>query len=302
MCGIMGYYSFGSKRPKKDSIANMFELLETRGKDSSGFAFINGNNLIVNKSAIKSSEMVKTDDWTKLILPKIMILHTRQYTQGSPVNNANNHPLFNKQGICIVHNGIIHNDKEIFGKKERDGEVDSEAILAVLSSKTKGDKIKRVFDRLEGSFAFAAIDKNNPDSLILVKKDNPLNLYFNPVDDILYFCSESEIMQEALMIKKTTMRGFNIGEGDYHSYEMENNHALVLNKDGVESYKQYYTYKPNYHYRDYNFASEYKSSANQESLLECPWCLETTSFYKGRLFNKCEHCGMSLSEDDFYYM
>ena len=39
MCGIMGYYCFGSKRPDKNKIANMFQMLESRGKDSSGFAF-----------------------------------------------------------------------------------------------------------------------------------------------------------------------------------------------------------------------------------------------------------------------
>ncbi len=33
---------------------------------------------------------------------------------------------FSKHGIAIVHNGMIYNDKEIFGKKQRDGEVDSE--------------------------------------------------------------------------------------------------------------------------------------------------------------------------------
>ena len=104
------------------------------------------------------------------------------------------------------------------------------------------------------------------------------------------------------MIKKTTIRGFNIGEGSYHSYEMENNHALVVNKDGVQSYKQYYINRASYLYRDNNFASDYNSLANQEALLECPWCLEMTNFYKGRLFNKCRHCGMNLSEEDFYYM
>ena len=42
-------------------------------------------------------------------------------------------------------------------------------------------------------------------------------------------------MQEALQIKKESKRGFNVGEGNYHFYEMENNHALIINKDGVES-------------------------------------------------------------------
>ena len=121
-----------------------------------------------------------------------MILHTRMKTQGTEKNNNNNHPLFSKIGIAIVHNGIIYNDKEIFGRKQRDGEVDSECILHILSMKYKGDKIKRLFDRIEGSFAVAAIDKSQPEKLFLIKRDNPIDLYYNSDEDILYFCSETE--------------------------------------------------------------------------------------------------------------
>ena len=230
MCGIMGYYSFGNTIPDKDKITNMFSLLESRGRDASGFAFIKDHNLLVNKAPIKSSEFVKTDDWKELVLPSSMILHTRMKTQGSEKNNANNHPLFSKNGIAIVHNGIIYNDKEIFGKKQRDAEVDSESILHLLSMKMKGDKIKRLFDKVEGSFAVAMLDKYLPERLVLIKKDNPIDLYYDSKDDIFYFCSEREIMQEALNIEKTTVRGFNLGEKDFHFYEMHNNYALFINK------------------------------------------------------------------------
>ena len=243
MCGIMGFFSFGNSLPDKEKITDMFSLLETRGRDASGFAFIDDNNLVVHKAPIKSSELIKTDEWKNLNLPKVMILHTRMKTQGSETNNANNHPLFSKNGIAIVHNGIIYNDKEIFGKKQRDAEVDSESILHLLSMKTKGDKIKKLFDRVEGSFAVAVVDKTAPDKLVLIKKDNPLDLYYNSEDDILYFCSEREIMQEALEIKQTTKRGFNLGEKDFHFYEMQNNYALIINKEGVESYQKYYPSK-----------------------------------------------------------
>lgn len=185
MCGIMGWYSFGQAMPDKDKITNMFSLLESRGRDASGYAFIKDNNLVVNKAAIKSSEFVKTEEWEKLILPSSMILHTRMKTQGTEKNNANNHPLFSKNGIAIVHNGIIYNDEEIFGKKQRDAEVDSESILHLLSMKIKGDKIKRLFDKVEGSFAVAMLDKYFPERLVLIKKDNPIDLYYDSKDDIL---------------------------------------------------------------------------------------------------------------------
>ncbi|MBZ0181776.1 MAG: hypothetical protein K8F60_04915, partial [Melioribacteraceae bacterium] len=110
MCGIMGYYSFGRTTPNKNKIEKMFVLLESRGRDASGFAYINNQNkLVVSKAAVKSSDFVKEADWKSLVLPKIMILHTRAKTQGEPTNNMNNHPLFTKDGLCIVHNGMIFN-------------------------------------------------------------------------------------------------------------------------------------------------------------------------------------------------
>ena len=297
MCGIMGYYCFGDKKPEKEKIADMFSLLQSRGTDASGFAFIKEEgSLIVNKSAVRSSEMIKTKEWKELKLPKVMILHTRMKTQGTEKNNANNHPLFSKNGIALVHNGVIYNDKEIFGRKQRDAEVDSEAILSVLSLKGKGDKIKRLFDRLEGAFAVALINKAEPEKLVLIKKDNPVELYFDTKGDILYFCSERGIMQEALEIKSKTKRGFNLGENDFHYYEMENNHALILNKDGVESYQKYYPRRSSWWDRTLSFPS----ALDEEMIIECPWCLSQTHYYEGKLFNKCEHCGMTINEGDVY--
>ena len=82
MCGIMGFFSFGNTLPDKEKITDMFSLLETRGRDASGFAFIDDSNLVVHKAPIKSSELIKTDEWKDLNLPKVMILHTRMKTQG----------------------------------------------------------------------------------------------------------------------------------------------------------------------------------------------------------------------------
>ena len=203
MCGIMGYYAFGEIIPSKKKIEDMFVLLETRGTDASGFAYLNNKNeLQITKAEEPASSLVKTASWKDLELPKIMIFHTRLKTQGEPTNNMNNHPLFTKKGLALVHNGMIYNDKEIFGtKKNRDAEVDSEAILFQLSRKSK-DPINKVFETLEGGFAVASIDKKRPSELTLLRNDNPIELYYNSVDDILYFCSEREIMQENLKIKK----------------------------------------------------------------------------------------------------
>lgn len=297
MCGIMGYYSFGSKLPDKNQIANMFSLLESRGKDASGFAYLYNKNLIVKKGAIKSSDLIKTKDWLDLSLPRFMIFHTRLKTQGSEKNNSNNHPLFTKTGIAVVHNGVILNDKEIFGNRQRDGEVDSESILVLLSTKFKGDRIRKLFNNIYGSFAIAFIDKNYPDKLFLIKKDNPIDIYYNPKDDILYFCSERSIMQEALKIKRNFARGFNLNELDYYYFQMDNNHALIINKNGVESYTKYFPTK-RYYNRDEIISPNYNTY--NEILISCPHCLGTTAYYYEKMYNHCIHCGCELNEEDMY--
>ncbi|MEO8231488.1 MAG: hypothetical protein ABI638_04355 [Ignavibacteriota bacterium] len=293
----MGYYAFSKTLPDKAKITTMFSLLESRGRDASGYAFIRDNNLNVNKAAIKSSEMIKTKEWEDLILPRIFIAHTRMKTQGSEKNNANNHPLYSKSGVAIVHNGIIYNDKEIFGKKQRDAQVDSEAVLAVLASTKKVDKIKRLFELVEGSFAVAVIDRMQSDKLILIKKDNPIELYLDTKDDVLYFCSEKEIIQEALSIKQVSKFGFNLGEKNYHHYTMENNHALIITKDGVDTYRRY-TSKRFRWFEGPSYSRPYVNNKNTDDMVECPWCLALTRYYGEATINYCEVCGNNLEMED----
>lgn len=296
MCGIMGYYAFGNTLPDKQKLTRMFTALESRGVDASGYAFVENNNLSVNKAPLRSSELIKTNEWKTLDLRPVMIFHTRLKTQGSEKNNLNNHPLFNKQGLCIVHNGMIYNDKEIFGWKERDAEVDSEAILAVLSSKKKGDRIKLLFDRLEGAFAVAVINRNNPEELILIKKDNPIDLYYNQKDDILYFCSERRIMQDALGIESSSKRGFNLGEGNYHFYEIENNHSLILNKNGVESYRKHYPKKVDW----FSYRLPKADTKVEDEFVQCPFCFSYTPYFGPETANFCEICGSQLEMEDLF--
>lgn len=294
----MGYYAFSKTIPDKDRITTMFSLLESRGRDASGYALIRDNKLIVNKAPIKSSEMIKTKEWEELKLPRIFIAHTRMKTQGSEKNNLNNHPLYSKSGIAIVHNGIVFNDKEIFSKKHRLGEVDSEAILAILSANKKGDKIKRLFDLIEGSFAVAVIDKNNPDQLTLIKKDNPVELYLDTKDDILYFCSEREIMQESLAITSETKYGFNLGEKNFHHYTIENNYVLTINSDRVDTYKKYIPKSYSWYTRD--DLSTKRINNKTGDFVECPWCLNITNYYGEETVNYCNVCGNNIDMEDLF--
>lgn len=309
MCGIMGYYCFGSKRPSKNKITTMFALLESRGRDASGFAFVKNGKLVVHKEAIRSSQLVNKPAWQNLELPGILIAHTRAKTQGTERNNKNNHPLFNSAGLCIVHNGMIWNDNEIFAKVKRDAEVDSLAILEVLSRKKGEDRIKRVFEKLQGSFAFAAIETDSPDILTLVKKDNPVDLYYSEYEDILYFCSEREIMREALMIGTSKRRGFSLGEMGFHFFRMKNNRCLIINRDGVESYQDYEQSLHRNGWGDDEYFGHYFGAFGKKKdpfegsiVVQCPYCLEYTRYDPAHLSNRCEHCGIAITMEENEYV
>ena len=149
-----------------------------------------------------------------------------------------------------------------------------------------------VFDKLEGGFAVAGINKEEPDKLLLIRKDNPVELYYNSEDDILYFCSEREIMQKTLGIKPRRKRGFNIGENDYHHYSMENNHALILNEDGVESYKEYRPKPSPWDYRSY------WEDDDDSMMVQCPYCYGLTTYNFTKMLNRCEMCYQVIEEED----
>jgi asparagine synthetase B (glutamine-hydrolysing) len=252
----MGYYAFGSKRPQKKHLTALFEKLEDRGKDASGYAYVDEKegSLIVYKDCVRSTLLVKTEPWLKLTdLPKIMIFHTRAKTKGEPVNNMNNHPIFNKNGDCIVHNGMISNDDEVYKKikVERDAQVDSEVILALMNS-GKGNPVKRVFRTLRGSYAFASISLQRPDELILVRNSNPVKIYYNQNDDIMYFCSERDMMIKALGIANQSCRGFITDQGGYWYNEMADDHGLWIGPEGVRKYTKYESLGWSNYYSGYN--------------------------------------------------
>ena len=284
MCGIMGYYAFSDALPNKTALGAMFSMLESRGTDASGFAYVSDGELNVYKAPVKASGLIKSSVWKELSLPKVMIFHTRLKTKGCQLNNKNNHPLFTREGLCIVHNGQIYNDDQILSS-HRIAEVDSEAILSVLESYPEDLRLDKLFEKLIGPFAIASIDALNPDKLILVKHNNPVELYFDAENDILYFCSERWIMQKALNISSSVRRGFNLGEFGYHFFTMENDYAMVIGKYGIQSYREYKTPTP-----VYNYVGIFE--------VQCPVCLNYTKFNMLREENRCMHCNNVINEEE----
>jgi hypothetical protein len=233
MCGIAGYRAFGNERPTGEELTNLLIESEDRGRDATGVAFIVRDTLRIVKNGVMATEFVKSNEWKEVLtqnpLPEIMLLHCRQGTGGNPGDNRNNHPIFNKKGMALIHNGVITNYKELAKEKKikLDGEVDSEIILKLIEPDWWGS-IKSL-NELSGGFACAAIYAGNPEQVVLFRHTNPIVFYMDKARDILFWASTKGILQAALT---KYHRGFAFSS--LSTFEMKDDTAILIDKEGLE--------------------------------------------------------------------
>ena len=242
MCGIAGYYCFGNLRPSYNEITQLFTALEDRGRDASGYAFINEGKLEVYKKPVPSSRLVRSKRYKKFAqqLPKCLLLHCRQATQGSVYKNVNNHPIFSK-GVAVVHNGIINNYEDVYRKYsyQPDGEVDSEAIIAcLLQAPLWTPAIKKVTKNLEGNYTFAAISSRTPNVLVLLRRESPLAIGIDKQRDILFFASTKTLLKE---MSQEIFRGFYLSNDTLKIQALEKDTVMIIDEEGL---CQSYEFKP----------------------------------------------------------
>lgn len=230
MCGICGYYSFGTL-PDKSTIELMFQLTQSRGKDASGIAYVRDDSLKILKHDIPASELIRTSSWGDLMLPNVMIMHCRKTTQGTEKNNKNNHPIFNKAGTALIHNGIIRNDHVIFDQRDyqRDALVDSEVLLRILEGNDPWkDRLIDLGENVSGNYAIAMVNELKPFELTLIRRTSPIWLAVDRVKSILYFASTKDILTTAL---SQYHRGFRIGTNALEFHTMPDDTAYIIGKD-----------------------------------------------------------------------
>ena len=183
MCGIIGY--IGNKTAVEILISGLSHL-EYRGYDSSGVALMNGSDVNIYKAQGKLNNLVKILKTQEQITKssRIGIGHIRWATHGLPTaTNAHPHTC-NCKNLTLVHNGIIENYQELKKILEEKGcnfvsQTDTEVaahLIAYEYGKTK-DLLKAMMNavkKINGAFAFCAIHKNEPDKIVVAKRNAPL--------------------------------------------------------------------------------------------------------------------------------
>lgn len=178
MCGIVGYIG---NNDSKEILVKGLEKLEYRGYDSAGIAVMNADGVHVfkEKGRIADLRMVVDAD----VSANMGIGHTRWATHGVPsVVNAHPHQSTTER-LTLVHNGVIENyellKEEYLMDVALKSETDTEVVVQLIEVFMKeGLEVEEAFRKtlklVHGSYAFALLDTETPDTIFVAKNKSPL--------------------------------------------------------------------------------------------------------------------------------
>lgn len=180
MCGIVGY---AGRRKAAPLLLDGLKKLEYRGYDSSGIAVESGDGVIrAVKAKGRLSRLTELTSGGETLDGTVGVGHTRWATHGEP-NDVNSHPHLSEKGrFAVVHNGIIENYLELKSFLTEKGfsfisQTDTEVIAHLLEYYFEGDVltcIRKVLNKLSGSYALGVLFNETPDVFYAVRKDSPL--------------------------------------------------------------------------------------------------------------------------------
>ena len=306
MCGIVGY--IGNQKAAPILLAGLTKL-EYRGYDSAGIAVMENGKIEVQKDKGRVSNLYKIKEIENL-QGTIGIAHTRWATHGVP-SKENAHPhLDNSKRFAVVHNGIIENYVELRKELEAEGyifysQTDTEVIPNLIQyfydKDEKNDELKIVravkntTDKLIGSYAIEVVSNENPDKMVVVRKDSPLvigkgsneNYIASDIPAILSYTKDFYLLEnlEFAMLSRDSIRFF---DKDLKEFNKKADtitwNAMAADKNGYEDYMLKEIYEQPTAIREtigtrvnegickfdeLNFTKEYLSSLKQIYIVAC---------------------------------
>jgi glucosamine--fructose-6-phosphate aminotransferase (isomerizing) len=180
MCGIVGAIA------DRDIVPVLIEglrRLEYRGYDSAGLAILNLSGRLERVRTVGKVKKLQDALAETPIQGRLGIAHTRWATHGVP-SERNAHPHISRDGIAIVHNGIIENHEELREELIKLGytfssETDTEVIAhRIHHHKEKlGDlyrAVRATVAELEGAYALAVVSEKADDRIIVARAGCPV--------------------------------------------------------------------------------------------------------------------------------
>ena len=177
MCGIVGAVA---QRNIVSVLVEGLRRLEYRGYDSCGVA------VLTNSEPRRARSVARVADLDAQVSEGHLegvtgIAHTRWATHGAPVTD-NAHPIFSRDALALVHNGIIENFESLREALRGKGYVfvsqtDTEVIAHLIHSLYRGslyDAVCEAVKQLHGAYAIAVVHKDEPHTVVGARQGSPL--------------------------------------------------------------------------------------------------------------------------------
>ena len=179
MCGIVGAIAGRDVVPL---LIEGLKRLEYRGYDSAGIAVVGATGQMGRLRTVGKVRALEDALAVNPTAGTLGIAHTRWATHGVP-SERNAHPHISRDGLAIVHNGIIENHEELRQKLRAagyqfDSETDTEVVAHSIHFHMErlGDLFKAVratVVELEGAYALAVISQQEPSRIIVARMGCP---------------------------------------------------------------------------------------------------------------------------------
>ncbi len=179
MCGIVGVVA------ERNSVPILMEglrRLEYRGYDSAGIAVVDHGRVARLRTVGKVKVLQDALDAAP-ISGHVGIAHTRWATHGVPTTH-NAHPHISRDGVAVVHNGIIENHELLRADLKGLGysftsETDTEVIAHrihhhLASSADLFDAVRKTVAELQGAYALAVVSESDPECVVVAREGCPV--------------------------------------------------------------------------------------------------------------------------------
>lgn len=244
MCGIFGLITKpGTIFPLKiikQTFNNIATISESRGKDSSGVAIRNPFEKVIDviKGDVPIRQLLCNPTYHTKITDVLKLNqegfgfaafgHARLVTNGSQLNEVNNQPVI-KDGIIVIHNGIIVNVDDLWSANPdlvREYSIDTEIIPALIRRNLSDDTdlVKACndsFTQLQGTWSLAIMFQDL-DQFVLATNNGSL-YYITDFDSYIVFASEGYFLERLKKTKSLAKFGKNPDV-----FQLKSNTGLVL--------------------------------------------------------------------------
>jgi glucosamine--fructose-6-phosphate aminotransferase (isomerizing) len=226
MCGIVGAVA---QRNIVSVLVEGLRRLEYRGYDSCGVAVLSDGEPKRARSVARVSDLDAQVRETHLD-GVTGIAHTRWATHGAPVTD-NAHPIFSREAVALVHNGIIENYESLREMLRGKGYVfvsqtDTEVIAHLIHSMYQGDLFQTVRDavkQLHGAYAIAVVHKDQPHTVVGARQGSPLVVGVGQ--------GENFLASDALALAGSTDRFSFLEEGDVVEITLDG--VKIVDREGI---------------------------------------------------------------------